>query len=175
MKLTWSILEAATLVIGMTVGLGLIMAVVWGALDWMRYFPAPVPVLPDFLHTKSRYVPPAASASAPLESLAVAVMNWYNLTFIGATRFGSGLGMLAGAIWALAVVGSTRARYPAAARAVAGLLGGAFIGGRLALMLGSFPRTLLWGTICGALIGAAMLAAGARESIPELPEADADY
>lgn len=175
MKLTLSILKAATLVVAMTVGLGLLMAVVWGALDWMRCFPAPVPVLPDFLQTTSRYVPPAASAAGPLEGLAVAVMNWYNLTFIGATRFGSGLGGLAGAILALALVGSARARYPAVARVVAGLLGGAFIGGRLALMLGSFPRTFLWGTICGAVTGAAMLAASARESIPELPEAEADY
>lgn len=162
-----STIKALLLVAGTTAGSAIVMAIAWGALDWMRHFPAPVPVLPDFFHSRTRYEPPPSGAVTPLEALATSIINWYNLTFIGATRFGSGLGIIAGGIWSLTLVKG----FPRVARVLAGLIGGALIGGRLALMLGSFPRTFLGSTICGALIGALiMMLVSDQKHIPELPD-----
>src|SRR5262249_44014491 len=133
----------------------------------MRNFPAKVPVLPDFFHVKTDYEPPPVTAATPLEALAINFMNWYNITFIGATRFGAALGIISGALWSCSLIRS----YPRIARLSAGLVGGALVGSRLAQILGPFPRTFIVVTICGAAIGALTLALTPnKDRIPPLPE-----
>ncbi len=162
-------IKAVALVLAVSAVLAVVGAIVWGALEWMRNYPASVHVVPDFFHTRTDYEPPPVTASTPLEALAMNIMNWYNMTFLGATRFGSGLGTIAGAFWSLSMVRS----YPRLARLLAGLVGGAVIGSRLAQILGPFPKTFILATICGAALGALTMALTPdKDRIPPLPEDD---
>jgi len=162
-------IKAVSIVVSISLALAIAMAICWGCLEWMRNFPSRVPVLPDFFHTKTDYQAPPVTAATPLEAMAIDFMNWYNITFIGATRFGSALGIIAGAIWSCSLVRV----YPRAARLCAGLVAGAFIGSRLAQILGPFPRTFIVATICGATLGALSMALPPSR-IPPLPEDGAD-
>ena len=160
-------IKAVALVLAISLALALAGGILWGALEWMRNFPSRVPVLPDFFHVRTNYEPPPVTATTPLEALAINFMNWYNITFIGATRFGAALGVISGALWSCSLLKS----YPRVARFTAGLLAGALIGSRLAQILGPFPRTFIAVTICGAALGALTVTiTPSKDHIPPLPE-----
>lgn len=88
------------------------------------------------------------------------VIAWYNAVFPGYARFGSGLGILIAAFWTLNEVRSASV----VTRLVGGLMCGAVIGGRSALMVSSSPRFVLTGIIIGSIGGAAYLIFSGRPS-----------
>jgi hypothetical protein len=112
------------------------------------------PVLGLINHLRNFGLPPDLSsvAQAPIyvqatkNSLA-AFLEWYNSSMNGYARFGSGLGMMTGAFWAM---GQAKP-YFAPARVLTGLTAGFFIGGRIAMMITSDPPIVLGGAIVGAL------------------------
>lgn len=162
-----AMVQSVTVVVAVTVGLAIAGAITWGVLEWMRNYPASVQVVPDFFHVRTDYEPPPVIASSALDEFALKIMNWYNMTFLGATRFGSGLGAIAGGLWSLSMVRS----FPKPARLAAGLVGGALIGSRLAQILGPFPKTFIASIICGGIAGATIMALmPAQDRIPPLPD-----
>ncbi len=148
----------------------LLMACVWTAIEAMRQFGVysqealadqlrAVKVAEDSLRTYD-----TASFLGQIESM----LKWYNLTFIGAARYGSGLGIFIGAYFALI---SVRDRV-LPARIVAAVLAGAFVGARLFLMVTSEPKMFLAGVILGAILFAAWSIWNSRqENLPDLPMA----
>lgn len=90
----------------------------------------------------------------------------YNCAFPGASRLGSGIGMIAACFWTL----HTTPPGCWVRRAGTGTVAGALIGFRLTLMLTSSPVIVFSATIIGCLaMGAYMLCADRRKGIPRLP------
>ncbi len=161
------IFASVTTVIVYIVMSTLVMACVWTAIEAMRQFGVYNPqVLADQLRAVKiaedamrTYDP--GSFLGQIESM----LKWYNLTFIGAARYGSGLGIFIGAYFALVSL-SNRVL---AARVAAALVAGSLVGARLFLMVTSEPKMF----IAGACIGAGLFAGvtiwnSRQEHIPDL-------
>ncbi|MBX9878502.1 MAG: hypothetical protein K2Y22_08585 [Candidatus Obscuribacterales bacterium] len=145
----------------------LVMACIWTAIEAMRQFGVynqqamidqlrAVKIAEDAMRT---YDP--SSLLGQIESM----LKWYNLTFIGAARYGSGLGIFIGAYFALVSLSSR----VLAARVAAAIVAGSLVGARLFLMVTSEPKMF----IAGACIGAGLFAGvtiwhSRQEHIPDL-------
>jgi len=133
---------------------------VWGLVDWLRSYGSGIAAFPYFdrsnigLEFHNRYQPDT------FFGIIEAAINWYNSTFRGGTRFGSGLGLMAGAF---AVMGFYKERS-IFIRALAGIVTGAEIGARFVLNLGSGVPLFLVGITIGAIIGGTYMAFGAAPS-----------
>jgi hypothetical protein len=84
------------------------------------------------------------------------LINWYNATFRGATRFGSGIGYIAGAFAVLEMC----KKQNLALRLSIGTIAGMMIGTRSVLMLGSGAVLFVVGLIAGGIIGSIFTAIG---------------
>jgi hypothetical protein len=125
-------------VLVMSLALSILLTPVLGAINHLRNFGLP----PDL----SSVAQAPIYAQAAKSSMA-AFLEWYNSSMNGYARFGSGLGMMAGAFWAMG-----RAKtYFAPARVLTGLFAGFFIGGRVAMMITSDAPIVLGGALVGAL------------------------
>lgn len=93
-------------------------------------------------------------------------INWNNAYFRGATRFGSGLGFIIGAIFA-----ATTFRFKHEQdRLPVVLLAGFFVGVRFVLMIVSAPVSAALGGLGGALVALLLTAIYVRDTrVPQLP------
>lgn len=144
---------------------GVVAATLWASIDWLRNYGTGYSPQPPFgaaqLGGRNR-IYPASSFMGALEDL----IDWYNSTFQGAARFGSGFGIIAGMCIALSCI----TRYSLAVRLVSGIICGGIIGGRIMLMLTSDVRYFLSGMIAGSVIGGIALArAGMPSKLAPLP------
>jgi apolipoprotein N-acyltransferase len=117
------------------------MGAVWGIVDWLRNYGTGISPFPYFDHPQFQ-----------IED----IINWYNSTFRGATRFGSGLGFIAGAFIVIGLF--KEQRLPV--RLLVGVATGMMIGTRSVLMLGSGAPLFVVGMIAGGIIGAINMAIG---------------
>lgn len=145
----------------------IIMGAVWGIVDWLRAYGSGISLFPYFDHSHFQAEPFRRQTAGSLLGVVEDVINWYNLNFRGATRFGSGLGLIFGAFVAMGLFNGKN--LPS--RLTAGAIGGAAIGARSVLMLGSGAPLFLVGLSLGALVGILYmgLCAG-KAKIPPLPE-----
>ncbi len=118
----------------------------WGLLDWMRNFGTDAALFPYLGSTAGREQMFHLFSSGPLVHLE-GMIYWYNATFQGATRFGSGVGLIAGSIVAL----SLARKYGFLPRMVAAVVAGILLGGRMALMVTSEPDAVAWGMLAGVV------------------------
>jgi hypothetical protein len=172
-KMLKDIFESVVTVI-LYVGMSaLIMACMWTAIEAMRQFGVySQQALADQLHAVKiaeaslrTYDP--NSFLGQMESM----IKWYNLTFIGAARYGSGLGIFIGAYLALMSI-SNRAL---AARVVAAYIAGGLVGARLFLMVTSEPKMFIAGFLLGACLFAGIVVwSNRQEKLPDLPTALGD-
>jgi hypothetical protein len=159
------------LVCGLTVLLvataaAVLFGAVWGVVDWLRNFGSGLNPFPYFdkaqIQAQPYRIHPAGSLLGSIDDL----INWYNVVFRGATRFGSGLGLIAGAFMAMGCASSKAA----VCRITTGLLAGGLIGSRSVLMLGSGAPLFLIGLVLGAVLTALyMWICAGPQKIRELP------
>jgi hypothetical protein len=101
-------------------------------------------------------------------------IEWYNTTFVGFSRFGSGIGIICGAFWAM---GPAKAYRPVP-RIITGLVAGSLIFARLANMLTSDTPFVGWAGLLGALWTAAYLYVAGRpcrfKALPEMKRLPGD-
>jgi len=93
-------------------------------------------------------------------------LEWYNSLMPGYARFGSGLGMIAGAFWAL---GYAKPFHPIA-RILGGAMAGLIMGARLAMFITSDPPIVLGGAlVCAAWTGGYLFVVGRPSIFKPLP------
>lgn len=129
--------------------LAIIGGFVWGLVDWLRSYGSGVVPFPYFERPVSPHELQTKYSNDYIFHLIECGINWYNVTFVGGTRFGSGLGWMIGAFIAM---GYFKERS-LTARTLAGVVAGAEIGLRFALNLGSGVPLFLVGLSLGAVIG----------------------
>jgi hypothetical protein len=94
-------------------------------------------------------------------------INWNNAYFRGATRFGSGLGLIAGAIYAATTFHFKRAQDRLPIIVLAGVL----IGARSMLMIASAPISAAAGSLVCAVVAVLLTALSVRDTrVPKLPK-----
>jgi hypothetical protein len=139
----------AVLFVVLPLALAVAMGAVWGLVDWLRTYGSGIAPFPYFdcsqngLEFHNRYQP------GTIFGIFEIAINWYNMTFRGGTRFGSGLGLMVGAF---VVMGFYKERG-VLIRTFVGVISGAEIGARFALNLGSGVPLFLAGMTVGAIIG----------------------
>jgi hypothetical protein len=142
---------------------------IWGIVDWLRTYGSGLSAFPYFDAAHYQAEPFRFEKPGTLMGSIEDLNNWYNLNFRGATRFGSGLGFIFGAFFAMTLFEQNSFAW----RIVAGIIAGAAMGGRSALMLGSGARWSLIGYLVGASLGALyMVVSAAPARISKLPEYD---
>jgi hypothetical protein len=143
-----------------------VMSLVWDVLEWMRNFGEGLPLIPQL--SEMQLASKLTTCTNPFMSLVESFINWYNVTFLGAARFGSALGLVMGGFYAL---GTLRQHVPAAKIASAVSIG-ALIGGRLALLITSNATVFLFGVMADALLfGTAVGVIASAPQLPPLPPA----
>ncbi len=143
----------------------ILMGYIWTFVCWLRSY-----------GMASGLVDPASAATSVrdygnciLNAVAAQIHN-YNLAFPGNSRFGSGLGIISGAMLGL---GMMARRYRKSwqnqvlVRISAGASAGALIGGRIALTFGSEPVPFMVGIVSGAVL-MALVAVSVCEQLPPL-------
>lgn len=144
-----------------------LMGAVWGVIDWLRNFGSGLNPFPYFdkaqIQAQPYRIHPVGTLLGTIDDL----INWYNVVFRGATRFGSGIGWIAGAFAAM----SPASGKPLACRLTTGLLAGALIGSRSVMMLGSGAPLFLIGLSLGAILAALyMVNCAGPEKFQSLPD-----
>jgi hypothetical protein len=145
-----------------------LMGLIWCVVDWLRYYGTGIKLFPFFEPTTGGDQPIHIYAPGTVFSAIEDVLIQYNAIARGASRFGTGLGLIAGAFLGLCLA----PRRSAVARIVTGAVCGALVGGRLLIMLSSSPKLLLLGAALGAVLVVAVTSIAARERIQPLPEAE---
>ena len=161
MKKLSDIIFAVLKVLTISLLSGIVMAFVWDVLEWMRNFGDGLPLLPQLSEMQLASKP--MTSANPFMSLVESFINWYNVTFLGAARFGLALGLVMGGFYAL----GTLKQHGHAAKIASALIIGALIGGRLALLITSNATVFLFGVLAGSLFFG--LAMGVIVSAPQLP------
>jgi hypothetical protein len=143
-----------------------LMGAVWGIVDWLRNYGSNVQPFPYLDRTPIQTQAFRFQAPGTVLGQIEDIILWYNGAFRGATRFGSGIGLMVGAFVCV--------RLPfvrsMAARLTVAVTSGVLIGARLALMLGSSATLFVAGGVLGALVAVVAVLVGARATaIPKLP------
>lgn len=121
--------------------LGVVFGLAFGAINWLRTYGIPA----SSLGIASAQVMSPHVQLQVLQPLADAIA-WYNTVFPGYSRFGSGFGIIIGAL--LSMAKCSNMQRPA--RMVVFVLGGFLIGGRLVMMLTSGVASVV---VCGIVGG----------------------
>jgi hypothetical protein len=132
------------------------MGAVWGIVDWLRNYGTGISPFPYFDHPQFQIETFKHYTTGIILGHIEDIINWYNSTFRGATRFGSGLGFIAGAFIVIGLF--KEQRLPV--RLLVGVATGMMIGTRSVLMLGSGAPLFVVGMIAGGIIGAINMAIG---------------
>lgn len=164
-----SVSKALVIVLAMVLVAPYVFGQWWALVDWLRNYGSSIQALPAM---DTQVVPSQVYRHWPAGSFCgfwEDAINWYNFTFKSATRFGSGIGLIGGAIFAIM---SCR-RLGLAARIAAGAIGGALIGARSILMVTSDVPYFLVGLGLGsALAVVAAIVNDPRRMFPDLPPPD---
>ncbi|MBX9689773.1 MAG: hypothetical protein K2X27_23895 [Candidatus Obscuribacterales bacterium] len=151
--------------------LGLLLAYLLSVIDWFRTLGMSPLYLP--FSGIGQYQPRLESAAAQ-PAFVKGFENflfYFNCAFPGASRLGSGIGVIAAAFWTL----HDAPKSCKVQRLSLGLLAGALIGFRLMLMISSSAFTVLGATVFAALAFAVYMALSSGKSeIPRLPLVEID-
>lgn len=146
---------------------GLVFAVIWGVIDWMRSYGL-IPTVPLYLPFTAQNI--VISGDHQMNQFEKFV-DTYNVVFPGACRFGSGIGMAIGGFWSLAKV----RKNCNAEKLVVGIIAGGLLCARILLMLSSQPQPVLLAFFYGAvLIPLYLLNSNKLYAAADLPRADID-
>lgn len=157
-NVTAETVRAVALVLSLSILAALLLGGTWVVLGWMRFYGLETGVVAEAL---------------PLEitdyhngflNVTANAIDCYNRLFQGNSRFGSGLGLIAGSCFALLFL----KRSPRQAQVIAVLIAGAIVAGRFCLTFTSAPGPF----IASILVGAAvffLISLLAREQLPALP------
>jgi hypothetical protein len=132
------------------------MGAVWGIVDWLRNYGMGVSPFPYFDHPQFQVETFRHQTAGTMLGGIEDLINWYNATFRGATRFGSGIGYIAGAF----IVFGLCKEQKLPLRLLVGAITGMMIGTRSVLMLGSGAPLFVVGLATGGIIGALYIAFG---------------
>lgn len=152
------IARAIALILGTSALAALVLGGMWMLLGWMRFYGLETGVV---------------AQASPLEitdyqnnflNATAYAIDCYNRFFQGNSRFGSGLGLIAGACFALLFL----KRSPRPAQITGILLAGSIVAGRFILTFTSEPLPFLASLVIGAL-GFFALSLLAREPLSNLP------
>ena len=162
-------------VIQLVQGLALIMALglvgaflmgtLWEIICWLRTFGVEGAFVDKAEAVRKAIALETHSAESFFLQLVEETINWYSRTFAGNARFGSGLGLIAGVITALAIL---RKRIDnRIVLSASGIVAGAVIGARFCLFLSSKLIPFVFCITAGALLVAAFMSIR-DEPIPRL-------
>jgi hypothetical protein len=139
----------------------LVIGGAWLALGWMRFYGLETGVVAQALPLEH------VDYHNAVLNLTASAIDSYNSFFQGNSRFGSGLGLMAGSCFSLLCF----KRSPRSAQMLAVMLAGAIVAGRFCLTFTSSPAPFLVSIIVGA-IGFLAISWFAREPLPALPLLD---
>lgn len=143
-----TVLKSCALVLMYAIVLAFAGAVLWGIIDWMRNYNQ-VPLLYPFANFATSQQSFADTSNRGAMSWFNDFVQWYNFAFPGGCRLGSGMGMIAGSIWAA----SKAEEQGRAAAIAAGILCGTIVGGRSLLMVSSNAVNFMVFALLGAAAG----------------------
>lgn len=139
----------AAVIVGALVG-GLLFA----GIDWLRTYHSSATI------SISRMALEPRAADSSLLGLIGAFVDWYSTAFYGYSRFGSGLGTLIGAFWAMGAAKN----YEVIARFSVGFIAGFLMGLRTAMFVVSRPSLVLIIAVLGGLMAGAYICLAGRPS-----------
>lgn len=146
--------------------MAIVLAFLASLIGFLRQFPNNELVLPFMKLGEGTTALVELGDSAYSASLFSSFVHWYNMTFPGDARLGSGIGLIAGSFWGLFHIDN---RFWVV-RLSAGALTGMITGARVALMFTSNPAAFFNGAVIGALIvGTYMAIAAGKRRITPLP------
>lgn len=150
--------RAISLVVGTSALAALILGGTWILLGWMRFYGLETGVVAQATPLElTNYQNDFLNATAYL-------IDCYNRFFQGNSRFGSGLGLIAGSCIALLFL----RRSPQPAKNAAVLLAGAIVAGRFCLTFTSAPLPFIVSLLIGAS-GFFLISRLAKEPLTALP------
>jgi hypothetical protein len=136
----------------------LVLGAVWLLLGWMRFYGLETGVVAQALPLVH------IDYQNSLLNFSAFVIDCYNSFFQGNSRFGSGLGLIAGACFSLLFL----RKSPPQARMLGASLAGAIVAGRFCLTFTSSPAPFVVSLVLGSFCFFA-IALVAREPLPALP------
>jgi hypothetical protein len=152
----------------LTLGCGLAAGTIWASIDWMKSFDSSALILP-FSKLPGEYtsLDTTYGATPSFATSVQSFVQWHNLSFPGASRFGSGIAFILVPplllVWAKERLSQRVLFLPA-------LVGGAIVGSRSMLMLSSTPRFFIFGLVTGAVVTIFFVCRRQRQELPPLPE-----
>lgn len=160
------ILLGPAIVLALAISAAVVMGAVWGVVDWLRNYGSGLNPFPYFDRTAIQVQAFRTYSEGTPAGLIEDLIMWYNSVFRSATRFGSGIGLIAGAFAAIGIAGGETKAGKMAAAVTAGIL----MGARSGLMLGSSVKIFLIGAGLGVALGLVygMVSSRSNET-PELP------
>ncbi|MDZ4836962.1 MAG: hypothetical protein SGJ27_24530 [Candidatus Melainabacteria bacterium] len=154
----FEVLRAVALVVSTSLIAALLIGGAWVVLGWMRFYGLETGVV-----AQATPLEITDYQNGFLNSTANAI-DCYNLVFQGNSRFGSGLGLIAGACFGLLFL----KRSPQPARLIGIAIAGAIVAGRFCLTFTSAPLPFLISMLIGVACFLA-ISVLAREPLPALP------
>ncbi len=152
------VVSSISIVLGLSLAGATILGAAWVAVGWMRFYGIEVGVLPLALPVEPH------DYNNPFLALIGQSLDFYNCTFQGNSRFGSGLGLIAGASIALLLIPSGKR----AGRIAGALVAGVLVGGRVSLTFTSDPAPFLASALLTALTFF-VIEQATRQRLPPLP------
>ncbi|MBX9671088.1 MAG: hypothetical protein K2X93_26095 [Candidatus Obscuribacterales bacterium] len=152
------VVSSISTVIGLSLAGATILGAAWVAVGWMRFYGIEVGVLPMALPVEPY------DYNNPFLALIGRALDFYNCTFQGNSRFGSGLGLITGASIALLLIPAGKR----AGRIAGALVAGVLVGGRVSLTFTSDPAPFLASALLTALLFFAIEQV-TRQRLPLLP------
>lgn len=159
LRFTLALVRAIGTVVGTSAIAGLAIGGLWIVLGWMRFYGLEAGVVAQALPVES------IDYHNALLNMTASLIDWYNGFFQGNSRFGSGIGLMAGASLSLLFL---RKDLLPKTRLIAVFVAGAIFGGRLCLTFTSAPLPFL---ICAAVVALLFVAIASfsEEKLAVLP------
>lgn len=141
--------------------------VAFAAIDWMRLFQADT-IASSVSRTAIAANPFGSDLAEPgVFGLISRFVDWYSTVFFGYSRFGAGLFMIAGTLWAMGRAQS----YSGVARATIGFFAGFLIGTRFAMFILQRPELVLAIAVnCALLCSLGLVIAGRPSAFKQMPK-----
>ncbi len=159
------LLQAVALILFLSLAGAYLMGGTWELICWLRTFGVDGALVDKSEAVRRALALETHSAEGLIAQMAEETINWYSRTFAGNARFGSGLGLISGAIVALSILRNRISNR--AVLSVSGIVAGALIGGRFCLFLSSKLIPFLFCIAVGALLVAIVMSIR-EEPLPRL-------
>ena len=161
------IASAVAIIVLVVAASTLLLAIYWGIVFYLQDYGNNITPLPFADKTQVLARPLHTYLPGTFFGFCESIIDWYNMSFHGATRFGSGLGMIIGPLLSLCMIKN----FGSPARAVAGAIAGGIIGSRSILMITSGVSPFLTGLMLGSIIGTLwQIHRNSHKQVPKLPE-----